>query len=147
MLRNNSIIFENKDSILLSVVDLSDIKKKEVVMMQQAKLASLGEMIGNIAHQWRQPLSYISTAASGMRIKKEYNLLDDKEFFKFTDVIVDTSMFLSKTIEDFSHYIKGEKIKKEFNLKNCIEKIISIINKLNESAKTKIVSGFKVFMI
>lgn len=128
LLRNNSIIFENKDSILLSVVDLSDIKNKEEIMIQQSKLASLGEMIGNIAHQWRQPLSYISTAASGMKIKKEYNQLEDKEFFKLTDVIVDTSMFLSKTIEDFSHYIKGEKIQKEFNIKHCIEKIVSIMN-------------------
>ena len=123
LLRTNSIIFENEESILLSVVDLSDIKNKEEIMIQQSKLASLGEMIGNIAHQWRQPLSYISTAASGMKIQKEYNQLEDKEFFKLTDVIVDTSMFLSKTIEDFSHYIKGEKIQKEFNIKSCIEKI------------------------
>jgi len=39
-------------------------QKKEAVIYQQAKLASMGEMIGNIAHQWRQPLSVISTASN-----------------------------------------------------------------------------------
>ena len=51
-----------KDKIIrvISVVDLSEIKEKEKLYLEQTKLASLGEMIGNIAHQWRQPLSVIS---------------------------------------------------------------------------------------
>ena len=43
-------------------------------------MASMGDMIANIAHQWRQPLSIISTTASGMKLEKEYNLLTDEKF-------------------------------------------------------------------
>lgn len=56
-------------------------KAKEKQYFEQVKMAQMGEMIGNIAHQWRQPLSVISTAASGMRIKKEINALTDEDFF------------------------------------------------------------------
>ena len=53
-------------------------KQKDIQLMEQVKLASMGDMIGNIAHQWRQPLSIISTASTGMLIQKEYNLLSDE---------------------------------------------------------------------
>ena len=46
-------------------------------------MASMGEMIGNIAHQWRQPLSVISTGATGMQMQKEYGLLDDDQFNQY----------------------------------------------------------------
>ncbi len=52
------------------------------MIMQQSKLASMGEMLENIAHQWRQPLSAITTAASGMKLEKEYNILSDEAFLK-----------------------------------------------------------------
>ncbi len=44
--------------------------------MQQAKMASMGEMIENIAHQWRQPLSVISTIATGIQLKHDYGYLN-----------------------------------------------------------------------
>ncbi len=91
-------------------------------------MASLGEMIGNIAHQWRQPLSYISTAASGMKVQKEFGQLSDEQFIKLVDGITDTTMFLSQTIDDFRDYIKSEKIKKEFLIKNCIERVLSLMD-------------------
>jgi len=128
LIRTNSIVFENKNAIILSIVDLSDIKNKEEIILQQSKMASLGEMIGNIAHQWRQPLSYISTAASGMKLQKEFNQLSDEEFIKLVDGITDTTMFLSQTIDDFRDYIKGEKVKKEFEIKSCINRVLSLMD-------------------
>jgi hypothetical protein len=40
-------------------------------------MAAMGEMIGNIAHQWRQPLSLISTSATGILMQQEFNILED----------------------------------------------------------------------
>ena len=128
LIRTNSIVFENKNAIILSIVDLSDIKNKEEIILQQSKMASLGEMIGNIAHQWRQPLSYISTAASGMKLQKEFGKLSDEEFVKLVDGITDTTMFLSQTIDDFRDYIKDGKVKKEFMIKNCINRVLSLMD-------------------
>ena len=92
---------------------MSEIKNKENLLIQQSKMASLGEMIGNIAHQWRQPLSLISTAASGMKIQKEFNQLDDETFNSTLNSITNTTMFLSQTIDDFQNYLKEDKDKKE----------------------------------
>ena len=60
--------------------DITQEKLKEKILSEQSKLASMGEMIGNIAHQWRQPLSVISTAATGIQLQKEHNILTDEQF-------------------------------------------------------------------
>ena len=135
LLKGKLAEFDNKSSHIVSIIDLSDIKHKEEVMLQQSKMASLGEMIGNIAHQWRQPLSSISTAASGMKLQKEFNQLSDNEFDSTLDNITQTTQFLSQTIDDFQNYIKENKIKKEFDISKSIEKVLSLM-------KGTIVSNF-----
>ncbi|WP_428025521.1 histidine kinase dimerization/phospho-acceptor domain-containing protein, partial [Arcobacter sp.] len=127
LLKVNKISFDNQESTIISIIDLSDVKNKEDLILQQSKMASLGEMIGNIAHQWRQPLSSISTAASGMKLLKEYGKLDDEHFKNGLDSITETSQFLSQTIDDFRNYIKDNKQKKEFNLSSSIKKVVSIM--------------------
>ena len=67
----NVSLLPNKETLLMIIKDVSSLK----VLQEQSKLASLGEMIGNIAHQWRQPLSLISTVASSLRVKSEYDML------------------------------------------------------------------------
>ena len=119
--------FDDDSAIILSVIDMSEIKDKENLLIQQSKMASLGEMIGNIAHQWRQPLSFISTAASGMKLQKEFGQLDDKIFVETLDGINETTKFLSQTIEDFQNYLKDDKVKKEFFVNDSIEKILNIV--------------------
>ena len=90
-------------------------------------MASLGEMMANIAHQWRQPLSLISTTASGIKVQKEFGILDDKMFVDNINSITDTTQFLSQTIDDFQNYIKDDKLKKEFPLNGTINKILNIM--------------------
>ena len=127
LIKSKNVIFENKQSTILSIIDMSEIKDKENLLIQQSKMASLGEMIGNIAHQWRQPLSLISTAASGIKIQKEFDQLDDKFFYETIDNITNTTKFLSQTIDDFQNYLKDDKIKKYFDINDSIKKILNII--------------------
>ena len=84
-------------------------KEKEALLSQQSKMAAMGEMIANIAHQWRQPLSVISTASTGMRLKKEFKNLSDKDFYYTLDAIDNTLSYLSKTINDFTNFFKTDK--------------------------------------
>lgn len=86
--------------------------KKEKQIQEQHKMVQMGELIGNIAHQWREPLSVISTASSGMKVKKELNMLEDDEFYHYVDNISSNVKFLSKTIDEFRDYIQySNKIK------------------------------------
>ena len=103
-------------------------RKKDLLLMEQSKMASMGEMIGNIAHQWRQPLSIISTASSGMQLQKEFNMLTDKEFNESCEAINNNAQYLSKTIDDFKNFIKGDRKKTIFKIKNTINGFLNLIN-------------------
>ncbi|MEA3513210.1 MAG: ATP-binding protein [Campylobacterota bacterium] len=115
------------DFIVLTFVDITEIKAKNKQLMEQSKHASMGEMIGNIAHQWRQPLSVISTGVTGMMLQKEYGLLEDDIFIKTCNTINDNAQYLSKTIDDFKNFIKGDTNKEIFNLKDNIDKFLHLI--------------------
>ncbi len=107
-----------------------ELKQKDILLYQQAKMASMGEMIGNIAHQWRQPLSVISTSVTGMGMKIEYGLkIEEKELLESLDRVNDTVQFLSKTIDDFQDYLKPQQQNREFNIKDVVEKNLKMFGK------------------
>jgi len=101
--------------------------EKQKILLEQSKMASLGEMIGNIAHQWRQPLSVISTASSGLKMKQEYGILEEHEMYSVLDSINENTQYLSKTIDDFRNFIIGKREKKQFNLSEQIDSFLSLI--------------------
>ena len=102
-------------------------QKQYELLSQKSKLAAMGEMIGNIAHQWRQPLSVITTASSGIKIQKETDLLTDKILFDSLDIIILTSEHLSNTIEDFKDYFKPDKEKSIFLIEKPIKKTFRLL--------------------
>jgi signal transduction histidine kinase len=83
--------------------------KIETKLHQSEKLASMVEMIGNIAHQWRQPLSVISTAATGVKMKKEYDILNDEFLIESMDTISSSADNLSKTIDELRDILNNDK--------------------------------------
>ena len=91
-------------------------------------MISMGQMIENIAHQWRQPLSLITTGVSGIKLKKQLNDLDDDFFFNTLDSILNTSKYLSNTIDDFRYFFKPQKEKENFYLEKCCKKTIDLMN-------------------
>ncbi|MBI3874165.1 MAG: HAMP domain-containing histidine kinase, partial [Arcobacter sp.] len=104
---------------------------KMIIQLQKgillSKLASLGEMIGHIAHQWRQPLSVISTIASGISFQKEMGLETEPQvIIKNMDTIMQQCTYLSKTIDDFRNFVKDEKVEANFHLVDIINKAIAI---------------------
>ena len=98
------------------------------LLSHQSKMAAMGEMIGNIAHQWRQPLSIISTASTGLIVKTEYKMATDEEVIKNCEAINQNAQYLSQTIEDFKNYIKDDREIVRFNLKNNIENLLSLVD-------------------
>jgi signal transduction histidine kinase/ABC-type nitrate/sulfonate/bicarbonate transport system substrate-binding protein len=101
--------------------------KKDRLLSQQQKMISMGQMIENIAHQWRQPLSLITTSVSGLKIKKMLGDLDDEFFNKTLDSVMNTSQYLSSTIDDFRYFFKPQKEKEDFYLENCCNRTIDLL--------------------
>jgi two-component system CheB/CheR fusion protein len=106
---------------------LNEVREKEQLLIQQSKLASMGEMIGSIAHQWRQPLNSLS-------IQKEYILdcyfegdLTDEDMEKYDHNVDDLLQYMSKTIDDFRNFFRPSKEKEDFNLVESIKNILNIL--------------------
>jgi PAS domain S-box-containing protein len=105
----------------------NELIQKDRLLSQQSKMAAMGEMLENIAHQWRQPLSFILTSATGIRLKSDYECLDIN-FLKDTLIgIENTIKHLNKTIDDFRDYFKADKECKFFEVEAVIEKSLFIV--------------------
>lgn len=89
--------------------EIENNRKKDTLLAQQSKMAAMGEMIGNIAHQWRQPLSLISTSSSSLKLKQELNIITKDDISITSDTITTTTQHLSKTIDDFRNFFKPNK--------------------------------------
>jgi len=90
---------------ILEIIDTIHLKEelatKEQMLLQSSKLAAMGEMVGNIGHQWKQPLSAITMSATSMKILKETGQLADEEFYEKCDLINNYAQYLAQTIDDF----------------------------------------------
>ena len=116
------------------LIDLREIKrlqkearKKDILIMQQAKMAQMGEMVNMIAHQWRQPLNAISAASINTMMKCELGMLDNNDCIKSQKFIQNKCKELSDIIDIFFTYTQ-DKIKiKEFNVSDAIKRAINLI--------------------
>lgn len=125
------------------ITDITEQTKSQELIFQQSKVASLGEMLGNIAHQWRQPLSLISTTATGSKLKKELNILSDEEFLENMNNINEKAQYLSKTIDDFRNFFFTDSYNKkvDVDLKITIEKVLSLVNDSLKSSNIQFIKN------
>ncbi|XOB61384.1 PAS domain S-box protein [Campylobacterota bacterium DY0563] len=111
--------------------EISKAKKElieyETMMKKQSKMAAMGEMIENIAHQWRQPLSAVSVLSSGMILQNEQGVLDKELLNSGLNTIHDQVQYLSKTIDDFRNFFKPDKEKNLFEIRDLIQSAIKLI--------------------
>lgn len=132
---NNKALNELK-SMINDMIDNLEIKiqeeiskrlEQEQLLIQQSKLASMGEMIGNIAHQWRQPLAQISAIHMNMKVTYDFN--------KFTKEYLNTKIkeankltsYMSQTISDFQNFFKPQGEKEEFSIQKACQEAYFIV--------------------
>jgi PAS domain S-box-containing protein len=139
--KGSNIVLDNKQVRISAIVDISEIKNKDKMLLQQTKMAAMGEMIGNIAHQWRQPLNIISTTTTGMKLKIDFGTIDLQEFKNELDTVNHTVQHLSKTIDDFRNFFKSEKEMKQFSIKQCIEKNLKLLEGMFKMNDIQVVLG------
>jgi signal transduction histidine kinase len=118
-------------------------KKQYELLSQKSKLSAMGEMIQNIAHQWRQPLSLITTHASAIKLKKEMNDLDDDFLYDSLDNIGYTANHLSETIEDFRDFFRPDKEKFSFSLELIINKAFKLLSSQIKGSNINIIENIE----
>lgn len=102
-----------------------NIKQLEA-MREQSKMASMGEMIGAIAHQWRQPLNELSIAIQNLKYEYEDGLIDEAFLTNFIEKNKRVIEFMSSTIDDFRNFYRLDKEKELFSVKEALENTLSL---------------------
>ncbi len=102
-------------------------RKKDKIMYQHSRLASMGEMVGNIAHQWRQPLNSLSIIIQSFGIKNMTGKLSNEFIEKQVEEGLRISNMMSRTIDDFRNFFNPDNSKEYFNLKDTINDTIQFI--------------------
>ncbi len=140
---------ENLESLVKEKTD-ENIKQLQT-LQQQSKMASMGEMIGAIAHQWRQPLNELSIGIQNLKYDYEDGLIDEIFLNQFIQKNKDVIRFMSTTIDDFRNFYRLDKEKEFFDVKEAIKATISMQLAQLESHKIDVsiegegfeVDGFK----
>lgn len=103
-------------------------REKEQLLVQKSKLIALGEMISNIAHQWRQPLSELSSILMFIKFKHSIGALDNETMNKKSneaDIVIE---YMSQTIDDFRNFFMPKKAKENFNVYKIVKLVMSIVS-------------------
>ncbi len=102
-------------------------REQEEILIQQSKLASMGEMIANIAHQWRQPLNGLSLVIQNLYFTHKIGELDSNYMEKSITKANLLTGTMSRTIDDFRSFFKPTKMKEEFNLYDSLNTTLQLI--------------------
>jgi signal transduction histidine kinase len=113
-------------SIDLLTIALEQKLQKDQLLQQQSKLASMGEMIGAIAHQWRQPLNALNINIQNLEEDFEEGLIDQEFIEEFMTKNRNIIEFMSKTIDDFRNFFRIDKEKQHFFVEEVISDVLSI---------------------
>lgn len=106
---------------------IEELRKKDGIMFQQSRFASMGEMLSMIAHQWRQPLNAVSTASINLKMYSDMGMLNEALLQDQCNFIEDQTQRMSKTINDFMDFFRPNKEMEPFFVHEAIfeaEKII-----------------------
>ncbi len=125
----NNMVGELADLNKQLQVEFNERKHQEQLLIQNSKLAAMGEMIGMIAHQWRQPLSSISTIAGNLQVYIDLDMYEKDQFGAMLEEINNHSQYLSNTINDFRHFFKPDNPRDTVILDEVIGGTLGIIGK------------------
>jgi signal transduction histidine kinase len=95
-------------------------EKTEMLFISQNRLASMGEMIGNISHQWRQPLAQVSSILINLELHSERDKLTKEKLTQKIKEANEQLQFMSSTIDDFKNFFQPNKHKSEFSAQSVI---------------------------
>jgi len=99
----------------------------ERLIIHQSRLAVMGEMVGNIAHQWRQPINALTLVLANIKDAHEYNELDKECLDNSVQSGQKLIQAMSSTIDDFRNFFNPNKIKQEFSLNQAIKEAIQLM--------------------
>jgi len=128
----------NENHIMVNMKDIS----RDKLIQEQSRLISMGEMVGNIAHQWRQPLNALGLILQNLKFSYEIGELDEKMIDKSVKKATMLTENMSKTIDDFRNFFRPNKAKENFKINEGITKAVELIESTFEHHNIKLEKDF-----
>jgi signal transduction histidine kinase len=110
---------------------------------KQTKSAQMGEMLGVIAHQWKQPLNNMSIIISTQQLELELGMSQSDDLKKSFRTLLDNIEFLADTVDDFRHFFNPKKKKEELFLETVIDSVFSLILASLQNNNIEIIQDYK----
>lgn len=133
--KNGEVIAFN--AIRRDITSQKDKERQEKILIQQAKMSAMGEMLSLVSHHWRQPLSRVSLILDSIEDSLEDDNLDREDIKNSIEYVMAQVQDMSKTISYFTNYFKSDKRKDILNLNKTIEEILDIMKPSFEEMKVK----------
>lgn len=127
-LKNEQLKCFNEKMQLLVDQEIQKNLEKQKLLEVQSRHAQMGEMIGMITHQWKQPLNTLSMIINGLQLKHELDMLDSEAIEGFIEKLQGQIHHMNQTVQDFQHFFNPSKGVVPFNLKETIDSILSLVS-------------------
>jgi hypothetical protein len=108
--------------------DVADLRQKDQTLIQQSRLAALGEMINNIAHQWRQPLNNVGLIIQNLQFSFNSGTISSEEMDAEIRKAMDIIMHMSRTIDDFRNFFRADKGKQVFFINSVVKRVLEFVS-------------------
>lgn len=106
---------------------VAELRHKEDLLLQQNRLAAMGELLTSIAHQWRQPLNNIAAYIQNMQFLSGQGELTKEEMSRDITAVMDILLAMSHTIDDFRNFFLKDRTRREFVLTEVVDKTLNMI--------------------
>src|SRR6185369_10793170 len=114
------------------------LREKEQLLIQQSRLAAMGEMIGNIAHQWRQPLNLLAILSQKLLLFYDQNKFNRTVLAENVEMEMQVIRNMSKTIDDFTNYFKPSQQKSDSGVQNAIDDALLLLRECLQGTQINI---------
>lgn len=127
IIKIKDIKIDNTSYKMVSILDLSEVKKNEKILLEQSKLAAMGEMVSIIAHQWRQPLAAIASIITRLKLKYNLKNIDLDTYDEKLTQINNYIHYMSNTIDHFRDFLREDSKKDVVKLDQIVDDTYALI--------------------
>ena len=138
IIKIKDININNVSYKMVSILDLTEIKKNEKIVLEQSKLADMGEMVSIIAHQWRQPLSAVGSIITTLKLKYNLKRIDLNTYDEKLTQINNYVQYMSNTIDHFRDFLIKDSKKDLVKIEEVVNNSYSLIKNSFDSLGIKV---------
>lgn len=117
---------------------VEELREKDRILMHQSRQAAMGEMIGNIAHQWRQPLNTLGLLVQDIQMSYEHGGFSEEYLAATVNKIMQKIQYMSRTIDDFRNFFRPDKEKSAFKVRQNVARTLSLVEENFSTRQIKI---------